>query len=223
MALYIGSLCHDLDHRGKNNKFMLDTESPLACIYSTSTMEHHHFNQTVTILQQEGHNIFSKLSSEEYKNVLSLIKHCILATDLALFFPNKARLTMLVNENKFSWDNMEHRLLLQAVTMTASDLSASAKPWDVQVETVKVIFEEFYEQGDAERSAGRTPIPMMDRNQPDQQAASQVGFLTGICIPCYNLLYKLIPETKPLLDTCRENLQKWEEIDKCQKKPIQSE
>lgn len=52
LALFIGALCHDLDHRGKNNKFMLDTESPLATIYSTSTMEHHHFNQTVTILQQ---------------------------------------------------------------------------------------------------------------------------------------------------------------------------
>lgn len=52
LALFIGSLCHDLDHRGKNNKFMLDSESPIAAIYSTSTMEHHHFNQTVTILQQ---------------------------------------------------------------------------------------------------------------------------------------------------------------------------
>lgn len=35
--------------------------------------------------------------------------------------------------------------------MTGSDLSASSKPWDIQVETVKVIFEEFYQQGDAER------------------------------------------------------------------------
>lgn len=61
LALFIGALCHDLDHRGKNNKFMLDTESPLAAIYSTSTMEHHHFNQTVTILQQVSifqHNKF---------------------------------------------------------------------------------------------------------------------------------------------------------------------
>lgn len=57
---------------------MLDTDSPIAAIYSTSTMEHHHFNQTVTILQQEGHNIFSKLNSSEYKQVLGLVKHCIL-------------------------------------------------------------------------------------------------------------------------------------------------
>lgn len=161
---------------------------------------------------QEGHNIFAKLNHNEYKQVLGLIKHCILATDLALFFPNKAKLTVLMEERKFSWSVLEHRMLIQAISMTASDLSASTKPWDIQVKTVKVIFEEFYDQGDAERAAGRQPIPMMDRNQPDQQAASQVGFLTGICIPCYTLLYRLIPQTKHLLDMCQQNLDKWQSI-----------
>lgn len=141
-----------------------------------------------------------------------MIKHCILATDLALFFPNKAKLAMLIEEEKFSWSILEHRMLTQAITMTASDLSASAKPWEVQVQTVRVIFEEFYQQGDEERAAGRQPIAMMDRNQPDQQAASQVGFLTGICIPCYTLLHRLIPETKPLLDMCQENFERWQKI-----------
>lgn len=163
-------------------------------------------------MKQEGHNIFSKLTSSEYKQVLSLVKHCILATDLALFFPNKAKLSLMVEEQKFSWSILEHRMLIQAIAMTASDLSASAKPWDIQVKTVKVIFEEFYQQGDAERLAGRPPISMMDRGQPDQQASSQVGFLNGICIPCYTLLYRLIPETKPLLDMCQENLDKWQKI-----------
>lgn len=62
-----------------------------------------------------------------------------------------------------------------AISMTASDLSASAKPWHVQIRTVKVIFEEFYDQGDKERAAGRDPIPMMDRNKPDEQPDSQVN------------------------------------------------
>lgn len=61
-----------------------------------------------------------------------------------------------------------------AISMTASDLSASAKPWHVQIKTVKVIFEEFYDQGDKERAAGRDPISMMDRNKPDEQPDSQV-------------------------------------------------
>ncbi|XP_066144330.1 probable 3',5'-cyclic phosphodiesterase pde-5 isoform X3 [Euwallacea fornicatus] len=213
LALLTGALCHDLDHRGKNNKFMLDTESPLAAIYSTSTMEHHHFNQTVTILQQEGHNIFNKLPHNDYKQVLGLLKHCILATDLAMFFPNKARLMKIVEEGSFSWSNNEHRMLLQAITMTGSDLSASAKPWEVQVETVRVIFEEFYQQGDAEKKNGRQPLPMMDRDQPDEQPSSQVGFLKGICLPCYNLLNRFIPDCQPLLDMCRNNLERWQKID----------
>ncbi|XP_063700133.1 probable 3',5'-cyclic phosphodiesterase pde-5 isoform X2 [Culicoides brevitarsis] len=222
LALFVGCLCHDLDHRGKTNKFLLDTESPLSAIYSTSTMEHHHFNQTVTILQQEGHNIFSKLSSTEYKQLLSLVKHCILATDLALFFPNKSKLEELVDTQTFSWSKLEHRLLISAVSMTSADLSASAKPWEIQEKTVKVIFEEFYIQGDAEKEAGRKPIPMMDRTRADYQASCQVDFIKGICIPCYKLLNRLIPETEPMLLKCEENLKTWETIMECYKKLEQS-
>jgi len=109
LAMFIGALCHDLDHRGFNNKFMIDIGSPLASIYSTSTMENHHFNMAINILQQEHHNIFSKLNPDEYKQVLGNMKHCILATDLALFFPNKARLSNLVREKTFSWDVPQHR------------------------------------------------------------------------------------------------------------------
>lgn len=36
--------------------------------------------------------------------------------------------------------------------MTAADLSASAKPWDVQLATAAHIAEEFYQQGDKEQS-----------------------------------------------------------------------
>lgn len=129
-----------------------------------------------------------------------------------MFFPNKSKLSSLIEEEKFSWSIIEHRMLIQAIAMTASDLSAAAKPWEIQEKTVKVIFEEFYQQGDAEREAGRAPIEMMDRYKPHQQAASQVGFLTGICQPCYTLLYRLIPETKPLSDMLQENLRKWREI-----------
>ena len=53
LGLWIGAICHDIDHRGFNNKFMIDIGSPLAAVYSTSTMENHHFAMGVNILQQE--------------------------------------------------------------------------------------------------------------------------------------------------------------------------
>lgn len=65
--------------------------------------------------------------------------------------------------------------------MTGADLCASAKPWEAQQETVRVIFEEFYEQGDIEKRAGRVPIPMMDREKESEQPASQVCMSYQLC------------------------------------------
>ena len=44
--------------------------------------------------------------------VLTNMKNCILATDLALFFPNKARLANIVKDNVFDWDQPDHRFFL---------------------------------------------------------------------------------------------------------------
>ncbi|KAG7249172.1 hypothetical protein CRUP_008933, partial [Coryphaenoides rupestris] len=64
LALMVGCMCHDLDHRGTNNAFQAKfataatqlkmTGSALALLYGTSaTLEHHHFNHAVMILQSE--------------------------------------------------------------------------------------------------------------------------------------------------------------------------
>lgn len=54
-GLLIACLCHDLDHRGYSNTYLQKFDHPLAALYSTSTMEQHHFSQTVSILQVEPH------------------------------------------------------------------------------------------------------------------------------------------------------------------------
>ncbi|KAK2186039.1 hypothetical protein NP493_204g00005, partial [Ridgeia piscesae] len=85
LALLVACLCHDLDHRGTNNAFQLKSGSPLMQLYGTeATLEHHHFNHAVMILNSEGHNIFGNLSSAEYTKVMPLLKHAILATDIPL-------------------------------------------------------------------------------------------------------------------------------------------
>jgi hypothetical protein len=48
---------------------MIDIASPLSAIYSTSTMESHHFAMAVSILQQEHNNILASLQPDEYKAV----------------------------------------------------------------------------------------------------------------------------------------------------------
>lgn len=74
MALLIGGVCHDVDHRGYNNEFFKKLQHPLAALYSTSVMEQHHYKQTITILHAEGHDIFSILTVEQHKEVVELIR-----------------------------------------------------------------------------------------------------------------------------------------------------
>lgn len=212
LGLWIGAICHDLDHRGFNNKFMIDIGSPLAAVYTTSTMENHHFSMGVSILQQEQNSLLENLNPDEYKQVLTNMKNCILATDLALFFPNKARLANIVKDNVFDWDQPDHRMLAMALCMTGSDLNSSSKPWEVQYRTSKIVYAEFHEQGDVEKALGWKPIPLFDRDNYPELASMQVGFFGGICIPCYDLLSKVMPTVAPMLKQCQSNLAKWKKL-----------
>lgn len=60
--------------------------SPLAQLYSTSTMEHHHFDQCLMILNSPGNQILSNVSPEEYSRVVKVLEDAILSTDLAVYF-----------------------------------------------------------------------------------------------------------------------------------------
>lgn len=136
-ALFIGALCHDLDHRGLNNSFLQKLDHPLAALYSTSVMEQHHYNMTVTILQQKDHDIFKHLNHQQYKECLEEIRQAIIATDLALYFGNQKTLSNLIDTESFEFENNEHRRLLKAIMMTGCDLCAVCKPWVLQQETVR--------------------------------------------------------------------------------------
>ena len=40
----------------------------------------------------------------------------------------------------------------------------------------------------------------------------QVGFFGGICIPCYDLLSKVMPSLTPMLEQCRANWAQWKQL-----------
>ncbi|XP_055875017.1 dual 3',5'-cyclic-AMP and -GMP phosphodiesterase 11-like isoform X2 [Biomphalaria glabrata] len=210
LALMVGCLCHDLDHRGTNNQFQKKTMSPLAELYSTSTMEHHHFDQCIMILTTKGSDIFRNLSQETYSQVINLLKSAILATDLALYFSYRPKFEALIATNNSDWSNEDHRNLLRSMMMTASDVAAITKPWEDQKKIAALVASEFFEQGDIEKKTlNLTPIPMMDRAQSDKLPDLQVGFIDDICMPVYKAISKVSPKLNPLLEGCQQNRNNW--------------
>ncbi|XP_041418718.1 cAMP and cAMP-inhibited cGMP 3',5'-cyclic phosphodiesterase 10A isoform X2 [Xenopus laevis] len=211
-GLLVACLCHDLDHRGYSNSYLQKFDHPLAALYSTSTMEQHHFSQTVSILQLEGHNIFSNLSSNEYEQVLEIIRKAIIATDLALYFGNRKHLEDLHQMGALNLNNQAHRDRLIGLMMTACDLCSVTKLWPVTRLIADDIYAEFWDEGDEMKRLGISPIPMMDRDKKDEIPQGQMGFYNAVAIPCYTTLSEIFPSTRPLLQACKENLSQWEKV-----------
>ncbi|XP_058023984.1 cAMP and cAMP-inhibited cGMP 3',5'-cyclic phosphodiesterase 10A isoform X2 [Ahaetulla prasina] len=211
-GLLVACLCHDLDHRGYSNSYLQKFDHPLAALYSTSTMEQHHFSQTVSILQLEGHNIFSNLNSNEYEQVLEIIRKAIIATDLALYFGNRKQLEELQQTRSLNLKNQAHRDRVIGLLMTSCDLCSVTKLWHVTRLTANDIYAEFWAEGDEMKKLGIQPIPMMDRDKKDEVPQGQIGFYNAVALPCYSTLAQILPPTIPLHRACRENLKQWEKL-----------
>lgn len=92
-------------------------------------------------------------------------------------------------------------IVLCGMLMTACDVSAIAKPWEVQHRIAKLVADEFFDQGDLEKLQLNTkPIAMMDRERKDELPKMQVGFIDVICLPLYRVLSETFPWISPLFE-----------------------
>ncbi len=129
--------------------------SSLAQLYSTSTMEHHHFDQCLMLLNSKGTSILGGLSGDEFRRVVSILEDAILATDLAVYFRRREETFRLLCPQSSSspspptaldWQSDHHRSLLRGMMMTACDLAAITKPWDIQKKVANLVSAEFFFQ-----------------------------------------------------------------------------
>uniref|UniRef100_A0A672HPN3 cGMP-specific 3',5'-cyclic phosphodiesterase n=1 Tax=Salarias fasciatus TaxID=181472 RepID=A0A672HPN3_SALFA len=189
------------------------SDHPLAQLYCHSTMEHHHFDQCLMILNSPGNQILSGLSLDEYKATLKMIESAILATDLALYMKRRGEFFELTKNSQFVWEDENHRDLLRSMLMTACDISAITKPWPVQKRIAELVATEFFEQGDKERrELNIEPIDLMNREKRDKIPSMQVSFIDAICIQLYETLTGMSEHCSPLLEGCQENRQHWKRL-----------
>uniref|UniRef100_A0A1I8FD02 PDEase domain-containing protein n=1 Tax=Macrostomum lignano TaxID=282301 RepID=A0A1I8FD02_9PLAT len=213
MALLIACLCHDLDHRGTDNKFQKLTLSPLAQLYSSSMLERHHFNQCIMLLSISGCDILSPLTQPQYECCIETIEKCILATDLERHFQVRKQIRQIIDTGSFDISCPEHADILYGLLMTAADLSAITKPWNVQYKTAHLVANEFYEQGDRERSElNMQPEDLKDRDKRMRLPAMQVGFIDFVCQPVYTMLCELCTGLESLRDGCQTNRKQWDSL-----------
>jgi hypothetical protein len=60
LSMLIATICHDLQHPGYNNAFLIKTKDQKATIYNDkSVLESHHASSTFVLLSDDKNNIFS--------------------------------------------------------------------------------------------------------------------------------------------------------------------
>lgn len=97
--------------------------------------------------------------------------------------------------------------------MTACDLGAVTKPWEISRQVAELVTSEFFEQGDRERAELKlTPSAIFDRNRKDELPRLQLEWIDSICMPLYQALVKVNVKLKPMLDSVAVNRSKWEEL-----------
>jgi hypothetical protein len=72
--------------------------------------------------------------------------------------------------------------------------------------------EEFYHQGDLEKTPGMIYREGGKDRQRLHKKASQVGFFTGICLPTFELLAKMIHGLESPLNQFKVNFEQWKTV-----------
>uniref|UniRef100_A0A8C5I519 Phosphodiesterase n=1 Tax=Gouania willdenowi TaxID=441366 RepID=A0A8C5I519_GOUWI len=193
LALMVSTLSHDLDHRGVNNSYIERTHQPLSQLYGHSSLENHHYNLCVFILNNTGNPILSGLSTEQHRTVLHMIKRAILATDLSVYMQRRKDFFSLLKKKRVNWKSEPQRDLLRSMLMTASDLSAVTKPWSEHKKITKLVAMEFFAQGDKEKEEFKIkPLDIMNRENSTRLPCMQVEYIDDICYPLYKVCNYLL-------------------------------
>ena len=121
--------------------------------------------------------------------------------------------TDIIDNGNKDFRSPERKRLLSGMMMTAADLSAMYKPWNVSFRTSKQVVGEFFQQGDLERKKlGMDPIDMMDRNKKAEMPRLQMEFFDAVCVPLYEAFYRYDSHFKTVYESCKTNRMEWDKL-----------
>ncbi|TPP66370.1 High affinity cAMP-specific and IBMX-insensitive 3' 5'-cyclic phosphodiesterase 8B [Fasciola gigantica] len=93
VAMLLAAVVHDLNHPGRTNPFLVNSNSPLAILYNdTAVLESHHVALTFELTRKDPNiNIFTNLTREEYRTIRGYMIDLVLATEMARHFDHVSK------------------------------------------------------------------------------------------------------------------------------------
>jgi hypothetical protein len=214
-AFVLSALVHDIGHPGLNNLFQINSMSEVALIYNDkSVLESFHIAEAFKILRRDDCNILSKFDTTEFKTLRKRMIETILATDMVFHakVQSLVKNRLSVNNIKFG-TNCEKLININSSTifddqqeiinflLHTADISHNSRSFKISEKWTYFVMEEFWTQGDLEKAKG-LPISFLCDRQTADVPRSQIGFITSIIIPTFDVLVDMLPS----LDYFRQNV-----------------
>lgn len=206
----LAAVCHDLDHPGVNQSFLVATNNPLASLYNNnSVLENHHWRFALCIFKES--KLFDHFEEEVLEEMKKQLKHLILATDIARQNEYLKRFKDLTSSHKFSMRNTDDRALVLQMALKCADLGNPCRPWLISRVWSNLICDEFYKMGRIERRLGIPLTPICQREKTSI-AGIQTDFFRFIVMPLLELWHKFLksPLSDLLMSNFDHNYQRWQ-------------
>ncbi|VDP73892.1 unnamed protein product [Echinostoma caproni] len=212
LAVLFASAVHDVDHPGLTNQFLINTGHDLALQYNdTSVLENHHLYVAFKLLNEPECDVFAALTAKKRQTLRRMVIELVLATDMSKHMSLLADLRTMVETKKVSGsgvlnlDNYSDRIQILQNMIHCADLSNPAKPLRLNRKWTGRLMEEFFRQGDKERTLKIEISPMCDRESVAVEK-SQVSFIDFVAHPLLESWCDLVhPSAQLILDTLADN------------------
>ena len=226
LSIFIAALGHDLGHPGLNNNFHINANTDIAITYNDKNcLENFHSCKLFQTLKKEENDIFEKLNDNERKIIRKRMIREILSTDMIfhgkVMSVIKAKIILIFNEDKnekkfelFSnnaSNKFEEQQELLNFLIHSADLAHNTKLFNISIKWVELLSNEFWIQGDKEKSMNLPISFLCDREKIDVPR-SQIGFIKGFVIPIFEILVTIFPTLNYTIDNAKNNLERWEEL-----------
>jgi len=218
LTIVFSAVIHDMGHDGRNNNFHVNVQDEMALTYNDkSVLENFHVSQAFRMLAAEPEaNFLACLGLDRFVTVRKQAIEVVLGTDMAHHFSHlssfKAAVQKLPESDPEGWtEDAEAASTMRVMILHACDTSNPAKTLQISDHWTALLRDEFFQQGEAEKSLGLPFSPLCDR-ETVKFASSQVGFMQFIVRPTFELFSPLVPKVKEvILKEVDENLEVWME------------
>lgn len=217
LAILFAAAIHDVGHDGFNNNYHKLAITERAVTYNDqSIQENFHLSTTFSSMQaNDTINIFKNLTRNQFLEVRGMVITMVLGTDMTKHFQHVSEFKTIAKEKtpittEHDWG--QHTLDVMGYVLHACDISGQCKKEKLAMKWAEELFEEFFQQGDTEKTAHMTVSNLCDREGTDK-ASSQIGFINVIVLPLWTVMADVFPAcAEDGLVNLKKNLAYWEKM-----------